>query len=232
MEEIINGALYLVATPIGNLADITYRAVHILNNVNLIAAEDTRKSGVLLKHYGVHTPVRSYHSYNIKNETPKLADKLLNGFSIALITDAGMPGISDPGYHLVQACVENDLRVIPVPGASAFLAGLVVSGLPVNRFVYEGFLPLKKGRKTRIAQLESEERTLVFYESPHRIQKTTDQLLAAWGDRRCVMARELTKKFEEIFRGTLAQLAEHLTQKPIKGEFVLIVEGKSGKRGN
>lgn len=230
LETIEKGSLYLVSTPIGNLADFSYRAVHILKNVNLIAAEDTRTSRILLNHYEIATRITSYHSYNLKKETSRLLQMLADNQSIALISDAGTPGISDPGYQLVQACVENSIPVIPIPGASALLAGLVASGLPTHRFVYEGFLPQKKGRKTRLTILEEETRTIVIYESPHRIEKTVRELHEFWGERQCVMAREITKKFEEFYRGTLSSLAEHLQQKKIKGEIVLIVAGKESQK--
>jgi len=229
LDERIENALYIVATPIGNLGDITYRAVYILKNVDLIAAEDTRTSSVLLKHYGIGTSVRSYHSHNISHETPRLVQQLKQGASIALISDAGTPGISDPGYHLVKACVEEGVRVIPIPGAAAFIAALVSSGLATHSFVFEGFLPIKKGRQTKIKALAEESRTIVFYESPHRIAKTARQLCEAWGDRRCVLAREITKKFEELRYTTLQQLSEQLEQQKAKGEMVLIVEGHSQK---
>ncbi len=219
----------MVATPIGNLADISYRAVHVLKNVDLIAAEDTRTSSVLLRHYNISTPMRSYHSYNLKKETPRLIDLLKQGRSIALISDAGTPGISDPGYHLARAAVAENIRIVPIPGSAAFLTALMASGLPTNRFVFEGFLPLKKGRKTRLEQLSHEERTIVLYESPHRIVRTVNDCLHYFGNRQAVMARELTKKFEEFFRGTLTQLQERLQQKPPKGEIVLIIEGISKK---
>lgn len=231
MEAIEKGALYLVSTPIGHLGDISYRAIHILKNVDLIAAEDTRTSSVLLNYYDIQTPLRSYHSYNLTRETPRLIDLLRAGKAIALISDAGTPGISDPGYHLVQTCQEQNLRIIPIPGASAILAALVASGLPSHRFVYEGFLPLKKGRKTRLAELKEEERTIIIYESPHRLVKTVAELLTAWDDRRCVMARELTKKFEEFFRGKISELLEHVQMEKIKGEIVLLIEGKQKRRG-
>lgn len=227
MEEILSGALYVVATPIGNLSDMTYRAQYVLDNVDLIAAEDTRTSGVLLRHYDVKTQLRSYHSYNLKTETPKLVKLLKQGKSIALISDAGTPGISDPGYQLVQACIEQEIKVIPIPGASALTAALPVSGLPINRFVFEGFLPQKKGRKTRLEWLSQEDRTVVFYESPHRIERTVNDLIKFFGDRKCVMARELTKKFEEIFRGNLSDLKTRLEVKKIKGEIVLLIAAKS-----
>lgn len=227
MEEIQSGALYVVATPIGNLNDLTYRAQYILSQVDLIAAEDTRTSGILLRHYNIKTQLRSYHSYNLKTVTPKLVNLLLQDKSIALISDAGTPGISDPGYQLVQACIENDISTIPIPGASALTTALPVSGLPINRFVFEGFLPVKKGRKTRLEFLSNEERTIVIYESPHRIEKTVNDLIEKFGDRQCVLARELTKKFEEIFRGKLSELKIRLENKKAKGEIVLLIAGIS-----
>jgi len=230
LEAIEPGALYLVATPIGNLGDISYRAVHILKNVDLIAAEDTRKTRILLQHYGIQNQTVSYHSYNLKTQTQRLVDKLQSGLSVALVSDAGTPGISDPGYQLVQACIGQNVRVIPVPGSTAFVAALTASGLPVNRFVFEGFLPAKKGRQTRLQQLAEEERTIVFYESPHRLAKTVAELLGVWGDRSCVMAREITKIYEEFFRGSLSELQEHLAGKAVKGEIVLLVAGCTKKR--
>ena len=226
MEQ-IEKALYIVATPIGNLADLSYRAVYILKSVDLIAAEDTRTSSVLLRHYQIATKTESYHSYNIKTQTPRLIEKLKNGNSIALISDAGTPGISDPGYLLVKQCVENNIRVIPIPGANALLAALTASGLPIQNFVFEGFLPHKKGRKTRLEFLTHESRTIVFYESPHRIEKTVQQLKNVLGKRRCVIAREITKKFEEFIYSDLDELSEQLKQRKLKGEIVLIVEGKN-----
>jgi 16S rRNA (cytidine1402-2'-O)-methyltransferase len=226
LEEIIPGTLYLVATPIGNLADITFRAVHILKNVDLIAAEDTRKSRILCNHYEIRTQLSSYHSYNLKKETHKLIRQLQSGKSVALISDAGTPGISDPGYYLVNECIANLIAIVPLPGPTAFLTALVAPGLPNNRFVYEGFLPAKKGRNTRIKALGEEARTIIIYESPHRIKKTVDQLYENWGNRTCVLARELTKKFEEFKRTSLEELSTFLNEHPVKGELVLIVEGK------
>ncbi len=219
----------MVATPIGNLADITYRAVGILQQVDVIAAEDTRTSSVLLNHYQIRTPLRSYHSYNVRKETPKLIKLLQEGRSVALISDAGTPGISDPGIHLVQSCIKNSIRIIPIPGPSAVITALIASGLPGHRFAFEGFLPQKKGRKKRLDQLAAEERTIIFYESPHRILKTSKELYERLGDRPCVMARELTKKFEEFFRGTLGELIKYLESKPIKGEIVFLVQGFNKK---
>jgi 16S rRNA (cytidine1402-2'-O)-methyltransferase len=225
LEEIVSGALYIVSTPIGNLGDISFRATHILNSVDIIAAEDTRVTSVLLNRYDIHKKMIPFHSHNQKRQTPILVKHLLDKKSIALVSDAGTPGISDPAYILVQAAVENKIQIIPIPGASALLAALVVTGLPVNRFVFEGFLPLKKGRRSKIQTLASEERTIVFYESPHRIQKTVRELNESWGNRRCVMGREITKKFEEFYHGGLADLLTYISQKPPKGEIVLIVEG-------
>jgi len=224
--EKIENALYLVATPIGNLADISYRAIHVLKSVDLIAAEDTRTSSNLLNHYSISTEMQSYHSHNIPLQTPRLVKKLQSGMSIALISDAGTPGISDPGYNLVNACKENGIRIIPIPGAAAFISALTASGLPTNRFVFEGFLPHKKGRKTRIDELKEEKRTIVLYESPHRIHKTLLQLAEVMGERNCVIAREITKLFEEFISGTVNELATGLADKNIKGEIVLVIEGK------
>lgn len=223
--EKIEKALYLVATPIGNLADISYRAVHILQNVDRIAAEDTRTTANLLRHYQITTPMGSYHSYNVKTETQRLVERLKNGASIALVSDAGTPAISDPGFHLVRACVDEGIRVIPIPGASALLAALTACGLPTQRFVFEGFLPLKKGRKSRMEALLSEERTIVIYESPHRILKTVGQLAEVLGNRRCVLVRELTKIYEEFITADLFGLSGILQEKPPRGEMVLVIEG-------
>lgn len=230
MEEIIPGALYLVSTPIGNLGDITYRAVFILDNVNLIAAEDTRTTSILLAKYNLKKKMIPYYSYNQRFQTAKIVELLKSGNSIALVSDAGTPGILDPAYDLVTACIEQQIKIIPIPGPSAFLTAVIASGLPANRFVFEGFLPIKKGRKTKIQQLAVEERTIILYESRHRLLKTAGELLDQMGDRSCVMARELTKKFEEFFRGNLSDLIQYLKAKPLKGEIVLIIAGgKSSK---
>jgi 16S rRNA (cytidine1402-2'-O)-methyltransferase len=232
LEEIVSGALYLVSTPIGNLGDFTFRAVHILKSVDLIAAEDTRVTSVLLRHYDIQNKMIPFHSYNQNRQTPNVIKKLKEKKSVALVSDAGTPGISDPAYILVKAALENSIRIIPIPGASAILASLPVCGLPINRFVFEGFLPSKKGRKSKINTLASEERTVVFYESPHRIHKTLKELSESWGNRNCVIGREITKKFEEFYRGNLSELYSRFSQKPVKGEIVLIVEGapKSSKQ--
>jgi 16S rRNA (cytidine1402-2'-O)-methyltransferase len=224
------GILYVVSTPIGNLDDITRRAVSILETVDAVVAEDTRKTSVLLRHIGVSKPLISYHEHNEHKRTDELIRRLQSGQSLALVSDAGTPGISDPGFLIVRACIQNTIRVVPIPGASALLAGLSVSGLPMDRFVFEGFLPHKKGRKTRIESLKNEERTIVLYESPHRILRTLRELRDVLGDRQAVIARELTKTFEEIVHGTLGELEQHFDLKPIKGEFVLLISGKGKEK--
>jgi 16S rRNA (cytidine1402-2'-O)-methyltransferase len=228
-ETIQPGTLYLVATPIGNLDDITYRAVKILSGVDLIAAEDTRKSKILLDHYQIHKELISYFAFNEAKRTPELVAKLKQGLSIAVISDAGTPGISDPAYRLVKAAIEEKINIIPIPGASAFISALVASGLPTESFVFEGFLPHKKGRKTKLEELSKEIRTIILYESPHRILKSLNELFISLGDRQIVVARELTKKFEEIFRGSTSDAINHFSSKSIKGEFVLVISGKSKK---
>ena len=198
MEKIVNGALYVVSTPIGNLADITFRAVHILKNVDIIAAEDTRTTSILLKHYQIHKKSVAYHSYNQKSQTPKLIDQLKTGKSIALVSDAGTPGISDPAYQLVIACINENLRIIPIPGPSALLAALVVSGLPVNRFVFEGFLPIKKGRQTKqLFEMEKIEATHIIYESPYRILKLIENINKIFPKKILCIGKELTKYNEK-----------------------------------
>lgn len=221
--------LYLVPTPIGNLEDITLRAIRILKEVDLIACEDTRTSGVLLSHYGIETPRTSYHDHNETKKAPVLIDKMLGGQQIALITDAGSPGISDPGFYLVRECIRHSITVEALPGPTAIIPALACSGLPTERFVFEGFLPVKKGRQTRLQALAAEPRTMVFYESPHRLAKTLLQLEQGFGpDRPAAVARELTKKFEEVRRGSLSELRVYYEQQPrIRGEIVLIVRGAS-----
>jgi 16S rRNA (cytidine1402-2'-O)-methyltransferase len=230
-EEIVKGALYLVSTPIGNLDDITLRALHILKGVDLVAAEDTRKTGFLLSHLGIEKPLLSYFSYNERKRIPELLERMRNGASIAVVTDAGTPGISDPAYLVVREAVAAGLRVIASPGASAVLAALVISGLPTDRFVFEGFLPVKKGRKTRFEALAKEERTIVIYESPHRIEKTLGDLQTHMGDRQVAVVRELTKKFEEVERGTAAAVLERIRSKTPRGEYVLVVAGTTYRAG-
>jgi 16S rRNA (cytidine1402-2'-O)-methyltransferase len=222
------GTLYLVATPIGNLEDITHRALKVLSSVDLIAAEDTRKTKILLDHYTISKPMLSYFSYNERHRTPQLVEKLKKGQSIALVSDAGTPGISDPAYHIVQSCVAAGIPIVPIPGPAAFISALIVSGLPTDRFVFEGFLPLKKGRKTKLELLSRETRTIVLYESPHRVLRTLGEIRSFFGERNVVVARELTKKFEEIVRGPVSSVLEELCRKQARGEYVLIVEGASG----
>jgi 16S rRNA (cytidine1402-2'-O)-methyltransferase len=226
-SEVSPGTLYLVATPIGNLDDITHRAIKILSAVELIAAEDTRKTKILLDHYSISKPMLSYFSYNERQRTPQLIEKLLQGASIALVSDAGTPGISDPAYHLVRAALDAGLPIVPIPGPSAFISALIVSGLPTDRFVFEGFLPVKKGRKTKLGVLSTESRTIILYESPHRILKTLGEIQESFGDRQVVVARELTKKFEEVVRGKLSMVLPQLSGKPTRGEYVVIVEGQA-----
>ena len=219
--------LFLVPTPIGNLEDITFRSVRILNEADLILAEDTRTSGKLLKHFDIKTPMQSFHMHNEHKVLDKMIDKLKLGIKIALISDAGTPGISDPGFLLVRACVEEGIETECLPGATALIPALVQSGFPTDRFIFEGFLPPKKGRQTRLKLWSEETRTIVFYESPHKIVKTLSQLQEfVGGDRRLSVSRELSKKFEETVRGTVNELILHFTNKAPKGEFVIALEGK------
>lgn len=221
------GKLFLVPTPIGNLDDITLRAIKTLKEADLILAEDTRTSGKLLKHFEIDTPLQSHHMHNEHKQLEGLIQKLKGEVVIALISDAGTPAISDPGFLLTRACVENNIEVECLPGATAFVPALVNSGLPNDRFVFEGFLPLKKGRQTRLQQLAEESRTMVFYESPHKLVKTLTQFAEFFGgDRPMSVSRELTKLYEETIRGTVAQVLGHFTNNTPKGEFVLVVGGK------
>ncbi|MFN0158718.1 MAG: 16S rRNA (cytidine(1402)-2'-O)-methyltransferase [Bacteroidota bacterium] len=230
-ESIQPGVLYIVSTPIGNLDDITLRAIKILHGVDLIAAEDTRTTKHLLDHLSITTPMVSYYNYNEARRVPQLIARLKEGVSVAIVTDAGTPGISDPAYAIIHSAVENDIQVIPVPGASALLAGLVASGLPMDRFLFEGFLPLKKGRKTKLESFRIEERTTVIYESPHRIQRTLADLLGCLGDREVTVARELTKKFEEIRRGKLSLIVKELGKIAPRGEYVIVLAGAARRSG-
>lgn len=219
--------LYLVPTPIGNLEDMTLRAIRVLKEVDLILAEDTRTSGKLLKHYEITTPMQSHHMHNEHKTLTKVVQRIKSGESIALISDAGTPAISDPGFLLSRACIENGIEVETLPGATAFVPALVNSGLPNDKFVFEGFLPVKKGRQTRLTFLSGETRTMVFYESPHKLLKTLTHFSEYFGaDRKASVSRELSKMFEETIRGTLSELAEHFTEKNPKGEFVIVVSGK------
>ena len=218
--------LYVVPTPIGNLEDMTFRAVNVLKSVDLILAEDTRTSGFLLKHYEIKTPMQSHHKFNEHKTLQHVIEKLKSGLNIALISDAGTPAISDPGFMLVRACVEQGIEVECLPGATAFVPALVSSGLPNDRFCFEGFLPQKKGRQTRLKSLADESRTMIFYESPFRIVKTLTQLAEVLGRvRKASVSREISKLYEETVRGTLAELIEHFTQNSPKGEFVIVVAG-------
>lgn len=218
--------LYVIPTPIGNLEDMTLRAVRILKEVELILAEDTRTSSVLLKHFDIHTPMTSHHKFNEHKTVEHLVERIKQGTTVALISDAGTPAISDPGFLLVRACVANEIEVDCLPGATAFVPALVNSGLPNDRFCFEGFLPQKKGRQTKFKELALEERTMIFYESPFRILKTLEQMAEYWGgERKASISREISKKFEETVRGTLSELIIHFTEHPPKGEFVMVVAG-------
>ena len=228
-----SGILYICGTPIGNLEDITLRALKVLKKVKLIAAEDTRHTKKLLNHYQINTKITSYYEYNKFKKAPHLVEILKNCQDIALVSDAGMPGISDPGYVLVNLALKNNIKIIPVPGVSALITALVVSGLPTDKFVFEGFLPRKiKERKRYFKSIENEERTLIFYETPHRLKRTLKDMLEIWGDRKIVIARELTKKFEEMIRGNLSQVMTEINTKEIKGEITLVVQGGIKKKEN
>lgn len=219
--------LYLIPSPIGNLGDITYRAVEILKKVDTILAEDTRTSLVLLKHYQITKPLVSYHQHNEHKIVDNLVHRLQEGKTMALLTDAGTPGISDPGFLLVRECIRAGVAVECLPGATAFVPALVNSGIPMNRFVFEGFLPQKKGRQTLLKKLAEEERTMVFYESPMRLLKTLNDFITYFGpERLCSVSRELTKMFEENKRGTLQEVYDHFKEKKVKGEIVMVVKGK------
>jgi 16S rRNA (cytidine1402-2'-O)-methyltransferase len=219
--------LYLIPSPIGNLGDITYRAVEVLKQADTILCEDTRSSAVLLKHYNISNPLTPYHQHNEHKILSHLIEQLQTGKTFALLTDAGTPGISDPGFLLVRECIRNNIRVECLPGATAFVPALIQSGIPSNRFVFEGFLPLKKGRQTLLKQLAEEERTIILYESPHRLVKTLQELATYFGaERNAAVCRELTKMFEETNKGTLSTLAQHYEKTPPKGEIVIIIQGK------
>ena len=218
--------LYIVPTPIGNLEDFTFRAINILMDVDLILCEDTRRSKKLLIHYNIETPLRSHHKFNEHKEIGKIVDKILSGEKIALISDAGTPGISDPGFLAVRTCLENNIEVECLPGATALIPALVNSGIPFDKFVFEGFLPVKKGRKTKLEKLSEEERTMIFYESPHKLLKTLKDFCNSFGPARKVsISRELTKIYEETIRLSLEDAVKLFTEKPPKGEFVIIIEG-------
>ena len=225
-RELLSAQLYLVPTPVGNLADFTFRAVDVLKAVDVVLCEDTRTSSFLLNHYNILKPLTPYHQHNEHKVLQHLVDQLLAGKIMALVTDAGTPGISDPAFLLVRECIKNNIAVECLPGATAFVPALVNSGLPTNRFIFEGFPPLKKGRHTLFTKLAGEERTIIFYESPMRLVKTLDEVASYFGhDRQCSVTRELTKKFEETKRGTLKEVADHFRAKPVKGEIVIVIAG-------
>ncbi len=223
--------LYIIPTPIGNLEDFTFRGVRLLKEVDLVLAEDTRVSGKLLKHFDINTPMKSYHMHNEHKIVDGLVDEIKVGRSFALITDAGTPAISDPGYLLVKACIENDIKVECLPGATAFVPALVASGLPSNEFVFTGFLPVKKGRQKKLTELEDESRTIIFYESPHKLIKTLNDFSIHFGkDRLVSVSRELSKLYEEHVRGNLEEILNHFEEKKPKGEFVIVLNGKKPKK--
>ncbi|MCX6294628.1 MAG: 16S rRNA (cytidine(1402)-2'-O)-methyltransferase [Bacteroidetes bacterium] len=225
--------LFIIPTPIGNLEDITLRAIRILNEVDLILAEDTRKSGILLKHLGINKKMFSHHMHNEHKTVEMISERIANGEKIALITDAGTPGISDPGFLLIRECISKGIEVECLPGATAFVPALVNSGLPSDTFCFEGFLPQKKGRQTKIKSLVNEHRTMIFYESPHRLVKALEQFIEYFGaERRASVSRELSKMFEENKRGTLLELADYFKTKTVKGEIVIVVEGNKMKDVN
>ena len=223
----MSGKLFVVATPIGNISDMTLRGVEVLKSVDLIASEDTRHTGVLLKHYDIATPQLSYHDYNKERVTPRIVGQLLDGKDVAVVSDAGTPGISDPGFYLIRECIRNGIEVIPIPGPSSLMAAIVISGLPTDRFCFEGFLPRSPGKmKKRLIELKSDRRTLIFLESARRINKTLVMILEVLGDRDAFVGRELTKKFEQSYRSRVSELIEIFKDKPPKGELVLVVAGK------
>ena len=226
----MSGTLYLIPTPIGNLEDMTLRAIRLLKEVDLILAEDTRTSAPILKHFGIDKKVFSHHQHNEHQSTTEIVKFLIQGQQIALISDAGTPAISDPGFLLVREAIKNNIQVICLPGATAFVPALVASGLPNDRFCFEGFLPVKKGRQTRLKRLLSEERTLIFYESPHRLLKSLAEFAEYFGeDRQASVSREISKVFEETVRGTLSEIKTHFETHTLKGEFVICVAGKPSK---
>ncbi len=228
-ESGLDVGLYVVSTPIGNMGDITQRAIDVLAGVDMVACEDTRRTGLLLKRSGVSTRMISYHEHNKLKRTPELLEMMRQGKRVALVSDAGTPGVSDPGFYLIRAAVERSVRVIPVPGASALLAALVVSGLPCDRFAFEGFLPKRAGRRRkRLQELAEEPRTMVFFEPARRIRRFLGELSELWGEERMVViGRELTKMHEDVIRGRLGEVLERLQERELKGETVVVVEGAS-----
>ncbi len=228
-EKTVTGltpGLYVVSTPIGNMEDITYRAVKVLREVDFIACEDTRRTGILLKNFGIESRLISYYEYNKLRRTPEILNLLAQKKSVALVSDAGTPGISDPGFYLIRAAVEKGHRIIPIPGPAAFLAALVVSGLPSDRFAFEGFLPKRSGRRRkRLLALVQEPRTMIFYESAPRIKRLLNEIKELFGERKVVVCRELTKKFEEILRGSVSEVLRESENRKLKGEMVVVVSG-------
>ena len=231
IENITQGILYICGTPIGNLSDITLRALQTLKEVDLIAAEDTRHTQKLLNYYEIKKPVTSYHEHNKFTKTPYLINILNEGKKIALVSDAGMPCISDPGHVLINSAIEKNIKIIPIPGVSAFLTALVTSGLISSSFIFEGFLPRRSSDRKKYLRINKDEkRTIVIYESPHRIKKTLTDILEIWGDRKITLARELTKKFEEIIRGTVSDVLTQIKQKEKKGEMTIVIQGEINKK--
>ncbi|MCH7760209.1 16S rRNA (cytidine(1402)-2'-O)-methyltransferase [candidate division TA06 bacterium] len=232
--SVLEPGLYLVATPIGNLEDITLRAIRVLKEVDLICAEDTRRAKILLKFYSIDTPVTSYYDYNKERKSPGLLKRLKDGGRIGLISEAGTPGISDPGFYLAKRALDAHIRVIPIPGSTALISALIASGLPTDRFLFEGFLPRKKGkRRKRLEGLAQEERTIVLFESPYRVHQTLQEIRDVLGDREVAVARELTKRFEEVRRGRVGEVLEYYGKKGVKGEVVIVLHGReSVKRLN
>jgi 16S rRNA (cytidine1402-2'-O)-methyltransferase len=227
MSEERPGILYIVSTPIGNLKDITLRAIDILSQVNLVAAEDTRRTQILLAHYQIHTPTTSYHDHNKERKTPQIIARLKANESVALVSDAGTPGISDPCFYLIREAIRESITVTTVPGATAFVSALILSGLPLHRFVFEGFLPTKKGRQTRLLELGEERRTFILYESPHRLIRTLTDIREIMGDREVALVKELTKIHENTIRGSISRVLQELELVSTKGEWVLVVQGKT-----
>jgi 16S rRNA (cytidine1402-2'-O)-methyltransferase len=225
MEE-IKKALYIVSTPIGNLGDISFRAISILSSVDYILAEDTRKTKILLDHYNLNKNMISFYSYVEGKKIPIIIEKIKSGLSFALVTDAGTPGVSDPAYRIIKSAIDNNIEVIHIPGASAFMNALVVSGLPFDRFVFEGFLPVKKGRNKKLNELKEEERTIVIYESPYRVLKALKEIYMILGDRDIAICRELTKKFEQVVRGKLSEILQKEKELKMIGEFSIVIGGK------
>ena len=225
------GTLYIVSTPIGNREDITLRALRLLKEVNLIAAEDTRHTGLLLRHFGIQTPLTSYFEGNESRKKEFILSKLMQGERVALVSDAGTPGISDPGFRLIQTAAENRIAVVPVPGPSAVIAALSVSGLPTDAFLFKGFLPHKsKKREDWLKQLEGVRETLIFYESPHRLSETLNDIFEILGDREMVLTRELTKIYEEVLRGKVSEIQSQIGERKLKGEITLVISGKTRKK--